>query len=101
MQAAELKGQFDLLFFHPGAHQDVVFSSGEDWLEEQLWRNLKWIECDSLVRIPNDAACDGITRRVGNFSGIPFAGPSPPPRHTDTLVGPESIARRRTNFLDI
>lgn len=70
MQAPELKGQFDVVFFKPAPGQDIVFANGAEWLEEQLWRNLMWIECESILKESNDPACEGITARVKSLAAV-------------------------------
>jgi hypothetical protein len=64
MQADELKGQFDIQFFHPKEEQNVAFAKGEAWLETRLWENLQWIECESVLRNLTTNACEGIKKRV-------------------------------------
>jgi hypothetical protein len=64
MQNDELAGQFDLVFFHPDKDQNILFAKGEDWLETRFWENLRWIECESIIRDLTTSACDGITMRL-------------------------------------
>lgn len=66
-QAAELEGQFDLLFFHPDASKNINFKHGETWLETKLWEHLQWIECESVLKMPQTTACEGVKTRLANM----------------------------------
>ena len=67
LQAEELAGQFDIQFFHPDPDQNIHFRKGEQWLETQLWKNLKWVECQSILRNYASYTCDGVTKRVASM----------------------------------
>jgi hypothetical protein len=68
MQAEELAGQFDIHFFRPDKEQNVHFRKGEQWLETRLWENLKWVECQSILRNYTSNACEGVTKRVTSMA---------------------------------
>jgi len=60
----ELYGDWDLVFFHPQPDQNVKFRKGEQWLERKMWENLRWVECDSIMRNETSAACHEVSLRV-------------------------------------
>jgi len=68
MQSGELQGQFDILFFQPDKDQKAIFAKGDHWLETQLYENLKWIECDSILRDLTTNVCDGMKLRLAVMS---------------------------------
>ena len=43
--------------------------NGALWLETNLWENLQWLECESILKDLTTSVCEGVKNRVISLIG--------------------------------